>query len=575
MKNIKFKMPAFSLAEALITLLIVCLITLASIPVLTKKKRTITSSPHGTWICTLNSSGQHVVWSTSSDTGDKNNPDTWQPVGNSCKFIPPANARNFAISAAAGGGGGASASDEQKMWSGTREFALEVPGIYNMIAIGGGGVGGGSSDSEDRSVSGNAGGVAALKILLDERVSSIKMTQGAKGTGTSGDDKVDGTKHTGHQGGSSLIKLVYRNDNGISQAEDLIWAEGGLGGHGGEHGGSDADRKPRALAGVSISSLANKFTVVDKICFGKTTSGSICYPILSTPSSCGKDTEMCANTMIGAKLEKGTYYNAKRCNAGHMAKRQQAAFNKFFKDEQITLYPEVDCTEHSFLKSGQNTSTLSVKNREIYNGFCNMPGMGGGSKPSVFCGNTSGEGEGAHAGTNGLVQISTIYYSSGRGGYAGESVSNVFYPSLNSKYLNVSIGHGGVAGVTTAGSNGRYSAVNGGNGGDTVVKNDKNEVVVGLTGGNGGTGLYLKQALIDTAGGNGNTTTLFYSNKPVRGLGGFSYADPANKSGTYNSGKDAIQSKGYGDGGGGGAYSHTEGAGNGAAGANGVVMIQW
>ena len=42
----------FSLAEALITLLIVCLITLASIPVLTKKKRGMSNTGHGTYMCT-------------------------------------------------------------------------------------------------------------------------------------------------------------------------------------------------------------------------------------------------------------------------------------------------------------------------------------------------------------------------------------------------------------------------------------------------------------------------------------------------------------------------------------------
>ena len=42
----------FSLAEALITLLIVCLITLASVPVITKKHRALNSNANGMWMCT-------------------------------------------------------------------------------------------------------------------------------------------------------------------------------------------------------------------------------------------------------------------------------------------------------------------------------------------------------------------------------------------------------------------------------------------------------------------------------------------------------------------------------------------
>ena len=51
---------AFSLAEALITLLIVCLITLASIPILTKKRRNMEAGHRGTWICSRNSAGEYV-----------------------------------------------------------------------------------------------------------------------------------------------------------------------------------------------------------------------------------------------------------------------------------------------------------------------------------------------------------------------------------------------------------------------------------------------------------------------------------------------------------------------------------
>ena len=108
MKKIEIKMPAFSLAEALITLLIVCLITLASIPILTKKKRNPNEAASGKWICTLNSTGRYVVYSSSDPKGDINDPDTWRTLENAtgCTFVPPQNAKNFGVTVIGGGGGG-------------------------------------------------------------------------------------------------------------------------------------------------------------------------------------------------------------------------------------------------------------------------------------------------------------------------------------------------------------------------------------------------------------------------------------------------------------------------------------
>lgn len=71
----------FSLAEALITLLIVCLITLATVPVLTKKRRDTVDTGSGKWICTMNSQGQHVYWNSQTSEQDITKPDTWMVSG--------------------------------------------------------------------------------------------------------------------------------------------------------------------------------------------------------------------------------------------------------------------------------------------------------------------------------------------------------------------------------------------------------------------------------------------------------------------------------------------------------------
>ena len=110
---IKIKMPAFSLAEAMITLLIVCLITLASIPVLTKKKRSTTDGAHGTWMCAYKTDGTLAHWSTSDPQGDTKDPDTWK---DGCNFVPPVNVSTYNITAIGAGGSGADGKSELVKW---------------------------------------------------------------------------------------------------------------------------------------------------------------------------------------------------------------------------------------------------------------------------------------------------------------------------------------------------------------------------------------------------------------------------------------------------------------------------
>lgn len=220
MKKTTINISAFSLAEALITLLIVALISLATIPVITKKARK--EENHGKWICTLNSAGQHIQWNTGA-SGNANNPTTWAVSGNSCTFQVPSGARNFAITAVAGGGGGAGAQYQNKSW--TSDFAVTYYGSYRMAAIGGGGSGGlqdGLANCNPRG--GGAGGVGYAAFDIDESTTQIKISSGRGG---------DTSNHNGKKGGDSVITRVYTNTTtgAANQTEDLIVAHGGNGGH--------------------------------------------------------------------------------------------------------------------------------------------------------------------------------------------------------------------------------------------------------------------------------------------------------------------------------------------------------
>ena len=175
MKKIKFKMPAFSLAEALITLLIVCLITLASIPVLTKKKRSPNEFASGKWMCTINSKGQYVVYSSSDPFGDINNPDKWRVSQNGlgCTFTPPQNAKNFGVTVIGGGGGGRDGESSMKTYLDAEKPTYVVKdenvdsktgvGLFRLAVIGSGGGGHGSDDEDgcpNCGVGGQGGGGA-------------------------------------------------------------------------------------------------------------------------------------------------------------------------------------------------------------------------------------------------------------------------------------------------------------------------------------------------------------------------------------------------------------------------------
>ncbi len=224
MKKIKFKMPAFSLAEALITLLIVCLITLASIPILTKKKRTLNEFASGKWMCTLNSQNQYVVYSSQDPYGDINNPDTWRTSqgGAGCTFLPPQNAKNFGVTLIGGGGGGKDGvSKRQDYINGNESFTPSEDGEYYLFVSGGGG--GGAGGANQSGLSGGSGGAGAYYLA------KVHLDKGYTYTGIvgRGGDKVDAVfrehSKTAKTGEPSSFMKSGSNNYGVE-------AKGGLGG---------------------------------------------------------------------------------------------------------------------------------------------------------------------------------------------------------------------------------------------------------------------------------------------------------------------------------------------------------
>ena len=135
----KKKKDGFTLAEALVALLIASLLIAAMIPVLTKKHRKVET--HGKWECTYNNGN------TVSRTYTNGIPGEWE--NSSCTFSPPAGAENFRVTVVGGGGGGAGGTGGRfrKVLSvkDNGAYVVTAPrdGTYYIALQGGGGAGGG------------------------------------------------------------------------------------------------------------------------------------------------------------------------------------------------------------------------------------------------------------------------------------------------------------------------------------------------------------------------------------------------------------------------------------------------
>ena len=468
----KNKTKAFSLAEALITLLIVSMITIAAVPVFTKKRAE--KENHGKWMCTLDKqTGDHIQWITGA-TGDATNPKNWTVTGDSCSFTPPPLARNFNITAVGGGGGGAGAQSEGKTW--TSDFSVQSPGIYKFIAVGGGGQGGKEPNCNGRAGGGGSGGIGYVEYELDEDFVKVVMTKGLGGNSGGGN-------YGGNKGTASTITAVKNNDDEIT----IINAGGGEGGN----------ARYRANFGIGCASKSD--------CNGGAQGTISGVPGLKTSTGL-KGGNCCDTTYCG----------------GCMSFTTAKTLNNFI-----------------------GKSIFKTKTNDGQSGRCSIyqVGIGGDAETtrSSF----------QRYGRDGYVAASTQIFKSGEGGKAAQAVEK-FVPSFKERKIKVTIGAGGLGG--DIGEDGKP-------GGSTLVEN-----YLPASGGPGGSSVYLEKASINTPGGDGEKTPLFYKSYPAPGYGGLS--------GT-NTEVDGLTSDGYGAGGGGGGANADKGAGNGGDGSPGYVLIEW
>lgn len=195
---IKKTINAFSIAEVLVTMLVVALVVVMSTPVITRKKVNANARVEGGyWECKLNSSGRHV---SSDGTGADN-----------CVFTPPEGAREYSILVIGGGGGGAAGSDNNfRLSSFGQPVTGEIPvdAKYKWLLVGGGG--GGASNNNSVTVAacnGGAGGFASGELQL-QKGTQVHLSAGAGGSGGYTPVSSDSTADTASPGVESVLTVV-------------------------------------------------------------------------------------------------------------------------------------------------------------------------------------------------------------------------------------------------------------------------------------------------------------------------------------------------------------------------------
>lgn len=221
----------FSLAEALITLLIICVIAIASAPVITKKHRAKLNLPHGVYACYWNGDNLVAKYSINDKESDGKVVYDSEEGRYGCEFNPPTGAKNFVATIVGGGGGGAGAgiagSNSYKVYASdsgvSTSYTAEETAYYEFLVAGAGGGGGSVWDEgscanarEGWPCAGSAspGAVVITKPQLFPKGTVFNIAAGQGGS--------PGNQFAaGQRGGDSYVKVGSTH---------VIYAQGGGGG---------------------------------------------------------------------------------------------------------------------------------------------------------------------------------------------------------------------------------------------------------------------------------------------------------------------------------------------------------
>lgn len=246
------KKRGFSLAEALITLTIIALVAVGSVPLLKKKKDITKIVPHGKWTCVRTASWQYTQRMT------KDGSTTTTTSSNGCRFEPPEGAKNFAVKVVgAGGGGAAGTRPRPRMIYNSGSVRVDESGEYTLALVGGGGAGGGMRCGTITMGGGSGGWIVENVVLNKDASYYITVGNGGSGQGNDG----TGSTFSGDQYSFNVTGGIGGNSR-KDTAIDCRWT-GDSGGRGGTPNGVNGSKgSPNALstAGIISNSRLTAFT---------------------------------------------------------------------------------------------------------------------------------------------------------------------------------------------------------------------------------------------------------------------------------------------------------------------------
>ncbi len=581
MINLKKEKKGFSLAEALMTLLIVCLITLASIPILTKKVRAKKEQHHGVYACYWN--GDNLIARSVVDDQvidgsiifDK------EENRNGCVFNPPPNAKNFVVTVVGGGGGGAGSAatlgNYYKYFTDTGEHTFVTPymGLYEFLVVGGGGAGGarvGDNGYDYFAGSGDYGDIVYVNPTILAKDTTIKVKVGAGGVVLSGG--------SGQSGDSSRVEV------------SRLYAEAAGGGSGVTY-----YMGPLKLQGRTRDAFITGYTRSGDpkyMSWGEgQANSSLPISYMSVFKGHLRDTYS-APKNGDTIIDGGTGIVHKSIEPVGALSSASQKVNPYNNNPNLTNYSSTfnqefnNCSSYDGIHLGiMRKQTVSNKNKYCVDNYGAGGGGNGYYKPSLTYWRPD-----IFPGVAGLVAIKYKPYFAGLGGQAGR-VLQLSYSEMPQKTL-LFPGKGGAGGrftqvspsmlmtnnERTAGRDGQASYIKNGShvaGGagaraidprnDTTTSLEKNSNQMPI-GGNG----TLADILTSKKTGTGGLGGLQNGNNSANGLSQTVFKD-GSAIGTFN------RIYGAGSGGGGGTISVSSSGsitpGNGGNGTSGLVFIQW
>lgn len=246
--NNKKIIGGFSLAEALITLLIISIVALATVPVITKKRKKIENVRRNSFACYWN--GGNIVGKYNLNGEIKAAETITETVSDGitrsgCKFDPPSNAKNFVVTTVGGGGGGAAGkAREENFASGGQssgEYTIPADGIYEILLMGAGGAGGHTSSgqvghiygsSQAPGTSGSPAGLVVSKEIKLDKNGKLNYNIGVQGWAR---EENDGVAQEGQE-----ATLSYNGMDSDGRAQRFfLGAQGGGGGASMNYDGKD------------------------------------------------------------------------------------------------------------------------------------------------------------------------------------------------------------------------------------------------------------------------------------------------------------------------------------------------